>query len=380
MHRGTYNTKGRLPVLRLKGSPYQIGYGHGKAAQDKIRHNLETYFRRFKNETQLSRDEALARAGKYLRVIRLASPAYARAMEGVAMGANTRLLEIAALNVRYELMYSQFARIGLKPHRRSGGCTAFGALPETTVNRHILLAQNWDWIPQVEGLFLKIQPTKGPNVLCFTEAGVVGGKIGLNSEGIGLAINGLVSSKDDWGRLRKPFHVICWEILGSKSLQEALTRITRGERSCSANFMVGQQRALSSSKLVDVESAPSSTLTIPPQKGVLTHTNHFLNAGKLGVKQILDEERRSTLHRHKRINELVKPVRDGDEKLSFNTAEKMLKDHDGRPESVCRHENSAFSKDERYQTVVSVIMDLYARQLKATIGSPCLTNHQTLRL
>src|SRR5690349_698522 len=90
LHRGTYNTKGRLPVLRLKGSPYEIGYGHGKAAQDKIRHNLEIYFRRFKNETQLSRDEALARAGKYLRVIRLASPAYARAMEGVAMGANTR--------------------------------------------------------------------------------------------------------------------------------------------------------------------------------------------------------------------------------------------------------------------------------------------------
>ena len=380
MHRRIHNTTGRLPVLRLKGSPYEIGYNHGKTAQDKIQHNLEIYFRRFKNETQLSREEALARARKYLKVIRDASPAYARAMEGVAMGANTRLLEITALNVRYELMYSQFARIGLKPHRRSGGCTAFGAMPETTVNRHVLLAQNWDWIPQVEGLFLKIRPPKGPNVLCFTEAGVVGGKIGLNSEGIGLAINGLVSNKDDWGRLRKPFHVICWEILGSKSLPEALTRITTGERSCSANFMVGQQKTLSSSRLVDVESAPSTTLTIRPENGVLTHTNHFLNARKLGVKQILDEERRSTLHRFERINELVQPVRDGNEKLSFTNTEKMLRDHDGRPESVCRHENSAFPKDERYQTVVSVIMDLYTRQLKATIGSPCQATHQTLRL
>jgi isopenicillin-N N-acyltransferase like protein len=380
LHRRIHDTKEHLPVLRLKGSPYEIGYNHGKAAQDKIRHNLEVYFRRFKNETELSKEEALARASKYLQVIRRLSPSYARAMEGVAMGANTKLLEITALNVRYELMYSQFAKIGLRPHPHPGDCTAFGAMPETTVNRHVLLAQNWDWIPQVEGVFLKIRPSTGPSVLCFTEAGVVGGKIGLNSEGIGLAINGLVSNKDDWGRLRKPFHVRCWEILGSKSLREALTRITRGERSCSANFMVGQQKSLGSGTLVDVESAPAATLTVLPENGVLAHTNHFSNPGKMGVRQILDEERRSTLHRFKRINQLLRPFRDGEAKLSFARAETMLRDHDGRPESVCRHENFAFPKDERYQTVVSVIMDLYTGQLKATIGSPCLTAHQTLRL
>jgi isopenicillin-N N-acyltransferase like protein len=301
-------------------------------------------------------------------------------MEGVSMGANAKLLEITALNVRYELMYSQFAKIGLRPHPHPGGCTAFGAMPETTINRHMLLAQNWDWIPQVEGVFLKIRPSTGPNVLCFTEAGVVGGKIGLNSEGVGLAINGLISNKDDWARLRKPFHVICWEILGSKTLPEAVTRITRGDRSCSANFMVGRQKSLGSGSLVDVESAPESTLTLSPEDGVLTHTNHFTNPKKLGVKQVLDEERRSTLHRYERINQLVRPIRKSEERLSLSKAERMLKDHDGRPESVCRHENSAFPKDERYQTVVSVIMDLYSGQLKATIGSPCKTVHQTLRL
>jgi isopenicillin-N N-acyltransferase like protein len=296
------------------------------------------------------------------------------------MGAKAKLLEITALNVRYELMYSQFAKIGLKSHPHPGGCTAFGAMPETTVNHHVLLAQNWDWIPQVEGLFLKIKPSTGPSVLCFTEAGVVGGKIGLNSAGVGLAINGLISNKDDWARLRKPFHVRCWEILRSESLREAVTKVSRGERSCSANFMIGEQKALGSGEIVDVESAPKSTLTLPVENGVLTHTNHFAHPEKLRVKQVLDEERRSTLHRFKRINQLVKPIRSGEEKLSFSRAERMLRDHDGRPESVCRHENSSFPKDERYQTVVSVIMDLYTGQMKATVGSPCKNPHQTLRL
>jgi isopenicillin-N N-acyltransferase-like protein len=370
----------KLPVLRLKGSPYEVGYRHGQQAQDKIQQNLEVYFRRFENETELSREQALDRAERYLQVIRRVSPGYARAMEGVALGSKTRLLEITALNVRYELMYSQFAKIGLKPTPRVDGCTAFGAMPEATVNRHMLIAENWDWIPQVEGLFLKIRPTAGPDVLCFTEAGVVGGKIGLNSEGIGLAINGLISNKDDWERLRKPFHVRCWEILGSKTLEQAISKITRGERSCSANFLIGQQKKLGIGKILDIESAPEATGNLSPEDGVLAHTNHFFHPGQLGVKQVLDEERKSTLHRFARITQLLRQMRSEKGKMSMTKAEEMLRDHDGRPESVCRHENSQFPTDQRYRTVVSVVMDLYTCQLQTTLGSPCEREYQALRL
>src|SRR5437879_12696642 len=135
-----------LPVLRLKGSPYEIGYRHGQFARDRIERNLEVYFRRFKNETALTRDEALRRAEKYLQIIRRGSPSYARAMEGGALGSKTRLLEITALHVRYELMYSQFATVGLKPIPRGDGCKAFGAMPEVTVNRHRLIGQHRDRI------------------------------------------------------------------------------------------------------------------------------------------------------------------------------------------------------------------------------------------
>src|SRR5260370_39877774 len=98
--RKTFEKSIRLPVLRLKGSPHEIGYRHGQQAQDKIQHNLDVYFRRFKNETALSRQEALKRAEKYLQVIRRVSPGDARTMDGVALASETRLLEITALNVR----------------------------------------------------------------------------------------------------------------------------------------------------------------------------------------------------------------------------------------------------------------------------------------
>src|SRR5437879_12428027 len=208
--------KSSLPVLTLKGSPHQIGYGHGRKARQEIEQNLEVYFRRFKSETQLSHDTAISRAAKFLEVINKASPEYAETMKGVAVGSRQELLDITALNVRYELMYSQFSKIGLKPIPKTFGCTAFATLPTVVDNGHLIMAQNWDWIPEVKGLFLKVRNENGPDVLSFTEAGVVGGKIGLNSEGLGLLINGIVSSKDDGARLRKPFHVTSWDILLSK--------------------------------------------------------------------------------------------------------------------------------------------------------------------
>src|SRR5207245_2042194 len=134
--------KSKLPVLNLKGSPRQIGYNHGKNARQEIEHNLEVYFHRFKSETELSHDVAVSRASKFLEVIDRVSPEYAETMKGVAAGSGQEILDITALNVRYELMYSQFSKIGLKPMPKTFGCTAFAALPTAVDNGHLIMAQN----------------------------------------------------------------------------------------------------------------------------------------------------------------------------------------------------------------------------------------------
>jgi len=374
--------KSKLPVLTLKGSPHQIGYGHGKKARPEIEQNLEVYFHRFKSETELSHDVAISRASKFLEVINKVSPEYAETMMGVAAGSGQEILDITALNVRYELMYSQFSKIGLKPVPKIFGCTAFATLPTAVENGHLIMAQNWDWIPDVKAIFLKVRNENGPDVLSFTEAGVVGGKIGLNSEGLGLLINGIVSSKDDWARLKKPFHVRCWEILRSKTLGRATRIVSQGERNCSANFILGQQKTIGNGKgkVIDIESAPEAVCELGPDKGAVAHTNHFSNPKILGVKQVLDEERLSTLQRYRRIQRLLDGTVRMGEKLDLASVKSMLRDHFGKPESVCRHSNLKLPEYERYETVVSVIMDLSERKLWATMGSPCSTEYSPIKL
>ena len=371
MHNKANESKGPLPIIRLKGTPHERGVEHGKKMRSEIDHNLAVYFKRFRNETKLPQERVLERAAKYLPVIERTAPSYAEEMRGVAEGSGSDLLDITALNTRYELMYSQYSKLGVPAISGTDGCTAFAVEPSMSENGHALMAQNWDWIPEVDGLFLRTVNNGVPDVISFTEAGVVGGKIGINSEGLGLLINGLVSNKDDWSRLEKPFHVQCWEILRCGTLEQAVKVISQGKRSCSANFLLGQQNGSGKATIANLETAPEAVNRLSPENGVIAHTNHFCNPASVGISQVIDEEWRSTLTRYDRISKLLNRQVANSKKLNLETARSMLRDHDGRPDSLCRHPNLALAEDDRYKSVVSVVMDLEEKKMWATDGLPC---------
>src|SRR5438132_9506764 len=131
-----------------------MGIDNGRKMRNEIDHKLTVYFRRFRNETKLSREQVLQRAAKYLPVIERVAPAYSEEMKGVAKGSGSDLLDITALNVRYELMYSQYSKFGVPAiSSRIDGCTAFAVESCMSENGHSVMAQNLDWIPEVEGHF-----------------------------------------------------------------------------------------------------------------------------------------------------------------------------------------------------------------------------------
>lgn len=224
-----------LPVLHLRGAPYEQGLHHGKELKPRIADNLRIYFDRFQGEGKVSRPEVLERAGRYLKAIQVHNHDYFENLCGIADGSGLDLDELAALNVRYEILYYQFGVNAL-----ADGCTAFAIMPHVSANGHLLLGQNWDWIPQVQGAVLHTVEADGLETVSFTEAGIVGGKIGLSSTGLGLAINGMTTTDDDWSRLSKPFHLRCYEILRSRSFEAAIRVITDSDRACSANFLLAQ--------------------------------------------------------------------------------------------------------------------------------------------
>lgn len=350
-----------LPLIHLTGSPYEQGRQHGRALQKQIGHNLDVYFDRFLREGGVSRAEVLQRAARYAEAIAAQSAAYTAGMEGIAAGSGTSLAEIVALNVRYEILYYQYA---IQKGAATDGCTAFALAPEATANGHLLLGQNWDWIPEVAGAILDTTDPDGFRTLAFTEAGIFGGKIGLNTAGLGLAINGITTMADEWTRLEKPFHLRCYQILRARSLEAALEVVTGTPRACSANYLIAQVP----DRAIDVEAAPEVINRLGWQQEQIVHANHFLDPAGLGVAEPPDpEHRQRSRRRQERLEQLLaekRPVRVAD-------VQAALRDHNTAPRHICRHEEPGAPVDEQYRTVTSIVMDLAAGELYATDGPPC---------
>ncbi|GAC1314443.1 MAG: C45 family autoproteolytic acyltransferase/hydolase [Chloroflexota bacterium] len=347
-----------LPLVHLDGSPFAQGRQHGLALRDRITENLEVYFDRFAREGKLASDEVRARAEHFL--ITLDGLPYMDAMRGVADGADVDLIDVVVLNARYELLYYQY---GVRGISQPDGCTSFAVLPAASANEHLLLGQNWDWVPQVQGAILHTREPDGLETLAFTEAGIVGAKIGLNSAGLGLAINGLLSTGDDWSRTTLPFHARCYEILRKRSLADAVKVIAEEKRACSTNFLLAQ----SPDAAVDIEAAPDNIGEWFPDADILAHANHFLDPTALGIAEPETERRPHTYWRLSRIRELI----DARAPVSVGDLESVLRDHDNHPDGICRHENSNDPPEEWCVTVTSVIMDLQERSVRITDGRPC---------
>ena len=363
-----------LPVLRLSGSPFAMGVTHGKVLKDRIAHNLAIYFDRFEREIHLDRAAVREVAVRFVEQVKTASPDYFAGMQGVAEGGGFELLDIAAINARYEILYYQFGRMAMEQGEAEtgdaasdreatpDGCTSFAALPEITASGHLLVGQNWDWIPEVQGAVLHTKEPDGLETLAYTESGIVGAKIGFNSQGVSLCINGMTTVEDDWTRPVTPFHVRCYKILRSLTLEAAIQVLAGEGRACAGNFLIAQ----SPDRVADVEAAPDKLNILSCENGCLTHANHFVAPQELGIVEAPSDRRIYSRHRQSRLRELLLQRLP----LTVEGIQEALRDTKEDPFGICRHRDYAVGPEEHYTTVTAVIMDLTDRVLYLTDGAP----------
>lgn len=353
-----------LPVVHLAGADRDRGVAHGRALADRVAHNLGVYRARFAGEARLTADDVAERAARWWAYLQAEARPYADAVAGIAEGAGQPLLDVVALNVRYELLYSRFAELAMVD-----GCSAFAV---RGADGTTLMGQNWDWIPEVRGAVVAEAFADGTRALYFTEAGIAGGKIGLNEHGVGLAVNGMTTVGDAWGRAARPFHVRCQDVLRQRTLDAAEAAVAGGPRACAANFVVGQAGAAGGAR--SLEAAPDVVGRVEPEDGALVHTNHFLDPAGLGVVEPPSPYRAGSIHRLQRLGTLLR------ERASIDVAtlQSVLRDHDGHPNSVCRHVDP--SRDAAYETVTSAILDLDRREIWLTDGPPCGAAYQHVAL
>lgn len=377
----------KLERVRLSGTPYERGVTHGERFADEIASNVEIYLDRFGYhgvDTETAREQA----EEFIRLIESENEAYAEEMRGIADGGDVPLVDVTMLNVRWEVIYtawkeetesdadgSEAAERSLEPEVPVDGCTSYGVLPLASADGATYMGQNWDWISSIaDNLFLmELRRDDGPDMVTMTEAGIVGGKCGVNEHGIGIAVNGLISPDDGKNPFRKPFHVRFREILDADTFDDALRPIVETDRACSSNIMVGH----ADGEVFDFETAPEQFNVLQPDEtGILTHSNHF----ETDAIESLNEKRGpNTLYRAPRLRRRL-IERAGENGIDTDGITDALRDHFGRPASICRHVDETLPEQEHVQTNASFVINLTERRLLATQGPPCEDDYHEYRL
>ncbi|MCZ6589445.1 MAG: C45 family autoproteolytic acyltransferase/hydrolase [Alphaproteobacteria bacterium] len=361
-----------LPILELGDDPFERGLVHGRDLAPMIAENIDTYLAHFA-AGGLDSAEARREGQAWVEVIANQNGDYSEEMRGVAEGASLPLGDIAMLNARYEITFGLFGKearandlAAIVPDIAgdADGCSSFGALPEATVDGHTVIGQNWDWLAGVHGrcAVLRIRRKSGTDLICYTEAGIVGGKMGVNEHGIGLVENGLVSDHDGQNAYEKPFHVRCREILDAETYDMALQPIVATRRVCSANFVVGH----ADGEVIDLETSPNAVSYHYPSDGLITHSNHFLDP-RHGPSQ-MERLSTSTLYRANRLDRLL---RKDIGKLDASACQKALTDHFGYPNAICRHPDDRLPVAKRTMTNAAFVIDLNTRTMLIANGPPC---------
>jgi len=341
-----------MEVINLRGSPWERGQQHGKALSMAIRKSLSNYRQVFEAKG-LAWNKAQELALKYIPYLEKGASDLLEEMEGICSAIDCRFAEIVALNVRSEIL-----------NWGTDGCTSLGVSYPATYKGNTMIGQNWDQQPRLGHLaVLRVHQSPKPTVLLAVEPGMVG-KFGLNSAGIGLGANLLFWPRSDLGF---PVRALERKVLDCGKLEQAIDLTRNAQVSFAFAFSMG---SADEDGLMGVELTPKGPFLIPPEKGILVHTNHFLT--EPGVHDASREKLPDTLYRFQRAKELL-AERFGT--IGVREIMSILKDHRHYPRSICRHLEADKEPPVEWSTLVSLVLDLRSRTMYLAQGHPCRNSY-----
>ncbi len=355
--------------VRVEGTSYQRGRQYGRQAAPRIRLSVQAYQQTFAHYAGWDWPTVRREAARFEAPIGKVMPAYLEELRGIADGAGLDLADVLAINVRTEVMFAAKARQAPRTETQPPAeCSAFACVPAPGQKDPVLIGQNWDWLLHSAQtlVVLEVRQDEGPDFVTVVEAGLLA-KTGMNSAGLGLVTNALVTDADV-GEPGLPYHVLLRAVLDCTTVTDALQVLQAGPRSSSANYLI----AHAGGAALDIEAAPGDfTRLYPlyPEDGALRHTNHFL--ADIHPADLALWAMPSSAVRLQRL-------RAAGTARTLDDFGVLLADHADHPHSICAHADPADHPCEQGATIASVLMDLAARRIWLAAGNPCQVPYEQL--
>ncbi len=350
-----------LELIDAKGTWHEIGRQYGEACSEGIKKNVEVFVNGIASINKVDKKAILATAQKFVKPVEEYAPEFMDEMKGIAEGAKVSFEEVFFLTASLELdeYYPLLA----------GGCTSFACSGEATKNGETIIGQNLDWIPGMEFVILRAQPTEGPKSLLFSWAGGLSIP-GMNSCGLGHQANLLLSPTASG--VGVPFMVLHQKILQQKNLADAISVLSKAPRTGSWNYLL----ASAEGDIVNVETTKDDINCLFPEMGIITHANcHLTERFKhldmvyllVGDAYLRAERLKTLMRRHHG-------------ELSVEVMKELMQDHNDYPDSICRHADLAGPPEEYFETAFSMISVPAEGKVYVTNGHPCENEYAVYRL
>ena len=299
----------RIRVIKLCGTPYEMGYAHGQRFHDEIHMFTEERVRLCQDADwtgqNLSRAAVIALAEACVAEHQAYAPDLMQELQGMADATGLSLAELVINNgftdfidVVYNLGAEREPTIA--PPLVADNCTAFMVPPSRSASGQAFLGQTWDMHASATPYVILIhgQPDDAPEFLTFTITGCVG-MIGMNSEGICVGINNLMATD---GQIGVTWPFVVRQILQQASLDAALECLTGAKLAGAHNYMLMDRQG----RGYEVEAMSTSHHVQSLADETITHTNHCLIQQNLDVaRERPPESRTSSENRLRRARELL---------------------------------------------------------------------------
>ena len=357
------------PIARYtstEAEPGDRGLRFGRDHSDAVGRNVAAYGRLFAELHGLATDD-LDRLGRDLcSWLQDRAPDLAVEIEAIAEGSGVPAARLMAVNARTEILAGA-ARPECSVIGIGAACCPDGPL----------LAQNWDWHPDVaDGLVIwtVIEPD-GTWFTTLTEAGILA-KVGLNSRGVALCLNILASSADG-GVSGMPIHLLLRRVLQRCGDMESTERLIGGHSySASSALSVAAPAAGGVAAIRTFEVSPRGVQTLADRDGILLHTNHFL-ALPSGLE---DRYRRDSPDTLARFEELEGRFLGRCGEVGEREIKQTLSSHEAGPIAICCHDADNPDFAARAQSLASILMHPGQGRMEVADGPPCTAPYRDVAL
>lgn len=340
--------RGAVPLLRLRGSPYEMGYEQGRI----FRHEMGELNKALHRE--LSRDPSLSeeRLRRALSLFESQIPArFLEEMRGLAHGSGIPLKEVLVANVIYEVW------------SLGGGGFSCSSLVGRDEGGGLIVGRNLDY-RSFEGALLKgavllaLTPHGKNPFLKVGFAGMAGVWTGVNSKGLFVAMHTALS--EDLSPKGLPVNLLLRKVLEEAgSLEDALSIIKDTGRVSGANILLVDGAR---GRAIVAETTASHLVVREPEQHGLVVTNHFLK------------------------NPLSSQLGYGESRARYEVLSRFLKERKGRLtleeayHALRRPGVLRWGEAGDFLTLQSVLFKARTMELWASLGPLALKEGSTVRL